>query len=176
MKDNTRIEPGKAKFAFPSRLFEMNWRRLRPFFKRILPNQAQTLNQGKFLERTIHSVLGQQYPYLEYILQDGGSTDETGEILERYRAKLMHVESRADAGQANAINLGFRHATGEIMAWLNADDVLLPGAIAYEEKARLRFRCHGREISDLEARHQIRHYMLKHQVYQTLYRWKLLPY
>lgn len=90
-----------------------------------------SLNQAQFLEKTINSVIGQNYSKLEYILQDGVSTDETSQILEKYRARLSHVQSCKDHGQANAINLGFRHATGDIMAWLNADDMLLPGAIAY---------------------------------------------
>ena len=82
------------------------------------------------MERTIISVLEQQYPQLEYIIQDGGSTGETRRILEQYRSRLTYFESCPDAGQAHAINLGFRHATGEIMAWLNADDLLLTGAVA----------------------------------------------
>lgn len=90
-----------------------------------------SFNQAQFLERTMTSVTGQRYPKLEYIIQDGGSTDGTARILKEYRPKLKHVESHKDRGQANAINLGFRHASGEIMAWLNADDLLLPGAIPY---------------------------------------------
>jgi hypothetical protein len=90
-----------------------------------------SFNQGGFLGRTIESVLGQQYGPLEYIVQDGCSTDETAEILERFRPMLAHCESRKDHGQAHAINLGFEYATGEIMAYLNSDDLLLPGALAY---------------------------------------------
>lgn len=89
-----------------------------------------SLNQAIFLENTIMSVLGQHYPKLEYVIQDGGSTDGSAHILETYRSKLTHVESCKDTGQADAINRGFRHAKGEIMAWLNSDDLLLPGAIA----------------------------------------------
>lgn len=88
-------------------------------------------NQGRFLERTLRSVLDQQYPAVQYIVQDGGSTDETTTILDRYRPRLNHVESARDRGQAHAINLGFRHATGEILAYLNSDDLLLPGSLAY---------------------------------------------
>ena len=83
-----------------------------------------SFNHAPFLARTICSVLDQEYPKLEYIIQDGGSTDGTLPMLKTFRAKLTHVESCADQGQADAINLGFRHATGEIMAWLNSDDVL----------------------------------------------------
>src|SRR5262245_57538049 len=86
--------------------------------------------QGRFLERTLLSVLEQNYANLELIVQDGGSTDETVSILERYRSRLHHVESARDRGQAHAINLGFRHATGEVLAYLNSDDLLLPGSLA----------------------------------------------
>jgi len=88
-------------------------------------------NQAPFVERTIKSVLDQNYTNLEYIIQDGASTDETTQILEKYRLQLRHVESCQDNGQAHAINLGFRHASGDIMVWLNSDDLLLPGAVAY---------------------------------------------
>jgi glycosyltransferase involved in cell wall biosynthesis len=88
-------------------------------------------NQGVFLERTIQSVLGQSYPRLEYIIQDGGSSDRTVEILGHHRACLTHCESRRDGGQAHALNLGFRHARGDVLAYLNADDLLLPGAVHY---------------------------------------------
>ena len=89
-----------------------------------------TYQQGGYLARTIESVLSQRYPQLEYVIQDGGSTDGTGAILDQYRARLTHVTSRRDGGQADAINQGFHHTTGEIMAWLNSDDILLPGALA----------------------------------------------
>ncbi|HMB90213.1 MAG TPA: glycosyltransferase [Rhodothermales bacterium] len=88
-------------------------------------------NHADYLERTIKSVLGQPYDNLEYIIQDGGSTDGTETILERYQEQCAHVASEPDRGQAHAINLGFAHATGEIMAWLNSDDLLLPGALPY---------------------------------------------
>jgi glycosyltransferase involved in cell wall biosynthesis len=90
-----------------------------------------SFNQGRFLERTLRSVLEQDYPRLEFIVQDGGSTDETAAILDRYRSALTSVESRADRGQAHAINLGFQRATGEILAYLNSDDLMLPGALRY---------------------------------------------
>ena len=90
-----------------------------------------SLNQGPFLERTIHSILSQAYPHLEYIIQDGGSTDETQEVLSRYAALCTSIESVADQGQAQAINRGFQHTTGEILAYLNSDDILLPGTLVY---------------------------------------------
>ncbi|MBI2756920.1 MAG: sulfotransferase [Chloroflexi bacterium] len=88
-------------------------------------------NQAAFIERTLHSVLLQQYPNLEYVVQDGGSTDSSMEIVERLRPGLAFAESRKDNGQAHAINLGFAHTSGEIMAYLNSDDLLLPGSLAY---------------------------------------------
>jgi glycosyltransferase involved in cell wall biosynthesis len=90
-----------------------------------------SFNHADFIERTINSVLGQNYPNLEYIIQDGGSDDGTIEILKQVAPALKRWESVKDTGQSNAINLGFRHATGEIMAYLNSDDLLLPGALHY---------------------------------------------
>lgn len=91
-----------------------------------------SFNQGRFLDATIRSVLDQNYPALEYAVQDGGSKDDSVAVMERYRGRLVHAESRRDKGQGHAINLGFDHATrGEIMAYLNSDDLLLPGALNY---------------------------------------------
>jgi hypothetical protein len=90
-----------------------------------------SFNQGHYLQRTIESVLTQNYPRLEYIIQDGGSTDDTQAILEQYRPHLTHVTSMPDKGQADAINKGFKQSSGDIMAWLNSDDLLLPGTMAY---------------------------------------------
>ena len=90
-----------------------------------------TLDAGRFLERTIRSVLNQGYPNLEYVIQDGGSTDGSPDILERYREVLASVEVAKDDGQADAINRGFARTTGDVMAYLNGDDLLLPGSLAY---------------------------------------------
>ena len=90
-----------------------------------------SFRQAAFIERTLQSVLDQNYPGLEYVVQDGGSQDGTKEILERYADRLASWESRPDKGQSQAINLGFARTTGEIMAWLNSDDILLPGTLAY---------------------------------------------
>ena len=87
-----------------------------------------SLNQGKFIEGTIRSVLEQSYPNLEYIVVDGGSTDETLDILRRYEGKLRWI-SEKDRGQTDAVNKGFRMARGEILGWMNADDQYVPGAI-----------------------------------------------
>jgi GT2 family glycosyltransferase len=87
--------------------------------------------QGSYLERTIYSVVNQHYPKLEYVVQDGGSSDETRDVLEHFDTSLSHWASEPDDGQADAINRGFAHTHGEIMAYLNSDDLLLPGALAY---------------------------------------------
>ena len=89
------------------------------------------LNQGPFLEATIRSVIDQGYPNVEYIVQDGCSTDESIDVLKQFDDRIAHWVSEPDKGQANAINLGMRHATGEIMAYLNSDDILLPGSLSY---------------------------------------------
>ena len=90
-----------------------------------------SFNQGNMLEQTIRSVLDQGYPALEYVVQDGGSTDASVGILRRYESRLTAWESAPDGGQAAAINRGFRRTSGDIMAYLNSDDLLLPGSLAY---------------------------------------------
>lgn len=90
-----------------------------------------SFNQAAFIEWTVRSVLMQRYPNLEYILMDGGSTDGTQEVLEPYRDRFAHYESARDKGQSDAIHRGFNHATGEIMAYLNSDDMLAPGALQF---------------------------------------------
>lgn len=88
-----------------------------------------TLNQGEYLEETIRSVLLQEYPNLEYIVLDGCSTDNTSSILERYRDEIAHCIIEPDKGQSDALNKGFKLATGDILAWLNSDDCYLPGSL-----------------------------------------------
>jgi len=83
-------------------------------------------NQAQFLERTILSVLNQNYPNLEYIIIDGGSMDGSVEIIKKYEKYLTYWISGKDKGQSHAINKGFQKSTGEILAWLNSDDTYLP--------------------------------------------------
>jgi len=90
-----------------------------------------SFNQATFLEATLRSVLDQRYPKLEYIVQDGGSTDGSIDVLRRNAHGLTGWESRPDRGQTHAINLGMQRTTGSIMAYLNSDDLLLPGSLAY---------------------------------------------
>ena len=87
-----------------------------------------SLNQGRFIEATIRSVREQDYPAIEHLVLDGGSRDETLDLLARYAPPLRWL-SEPDGGQTQAINRGFRMASGEILSWLNADDLLLPGAV-----------------------------------------------
>ena len=86
-------------------------------------------NQGQFLEETICSVLDQGYPSLEYIVIDGGSTDNSGEIIQKYAPHLAYWVSEKDSGQVEAIQKGFDRATGDVVAWLNSDDVYMPGTL-----------------------------------------------
>jgi glycosyltransferase involved in cell wall biosynthesis len=86
-------------------------------------------NQGTFLEKTLCSVLDQGYPQLEYIVIDGGSSDDSVSIIKKYEKHLAYWVSEKDRGQSHAINKGFQHATGDIFAWLNSDDYYEPGAL-----------------------------------------------
>jgi glycosyltransferase involved in cell wall biosynthesis len=88
-----------------------------------------SLNQGHFLEESILSVIGQSYPNLEYIVLDGGSSDNSVEIIRKYEKHISFWESKKDNGQAAAINRGFSLASGDILGWLNSDDFYLPGAL-----------------------------------------------
>ncbi len=86
-------------------------------------------NYGHYLEETIRSVLLQGYPNLEYIILDGGSTDNSVEVIKKYEPWLAYWHSAADRGQTDAINQGLAKATGEIFNWINSDDILMPGAL-----------------------------------------------
>ncbi|UYV12672.1 MAG: glycosyltransferase [Phycisphaera sp.] len=89
-----------------------------------------TYNQGHFIEETILSVIHQGYPNLEHILMDGKSTDHTMEVVDKYRDHFAVIVSEKDKGQSDAINKGFERSTGELLTWINSDDMLTPGALA----------------------------------------------
>lgn len=86
-------------------------------------------NQGNYLERTMLSVLNQNYPKLEYVVIDGGSSDGSKKIIQKYASKLKYWQSKRDGGQSDAINQGFAHTFGDVMCWINSDDILMPGAL-----------------------------------------------
>ena len=90
-----------------------------------------SFNQGPYLEETIRSIIDQEYPLLEYIIIDGGSSDDSVDIIKKYEKYISYWVSEPDKGQADAINKGFKLAGGDILAWQNADDRYLPGTFAY---------------------------------------------
>ena len=98
-------------------------------------------NQGQFIEQTITSVLNQEYPNLEYILIDGGSTDETLKIIKKYERDLTYWVSEKDEGQSNAINKGLEKCTGDIFNWLNSDDYYEPFALYAIANAYINNEC-----------------------------------
>jgi glycosyltransferase involved in cell wall biosynthesis len=88
-----------------------------------------SFNQGQYIEETLLSVIGQGYPNLEILVIDGGSTDNTVEILEKYSDKISYWHSKKDNGQADAINQGMNLSSGEVVCWINSDDMYLPGIL-----------------------------------------------
>jgi glycosyltransferase involved in cell wall biosynthesis len=129
-----------------------------------------TLNQSRFIERTLRSVLDQRGAFeLEYLVQDGGSTDGTLDILRRQEDRLAW-RSEPDAGQADALNRAFRRATGDVVGWLNSDDLLLPGALdrvarAFEQDPAAVWLHGGCEIVD-EADRPIRRWIARYKAHR----------
>jgi glycosyltransferase involved in cell wall biosynthesis len=113
--------PWTVETAMPADLATTQW----PRITIVMPSYQQ----ASFVEETVRSVLLQNYPNLEFIVNDGGSKDGSAEIISRYAPFLTHFESGPDGGQGAAINKGFDRATGEIMGWINSDDFYLPGAL-----------------------------------------------
>ncbi|MFH1001053.1 MAG: glycosyltransferase family 2 protein [Bacteroidota bacterium] len=118
-------------------------------------------NQGKFLEETILSVIDQNYPDLEYIIMDGGSTDNSVEIIKRYEKHLAYWQSRPDDGQSAAINEGFKRATGDVYCWLNSDDQFTEGALKivgeyFQNNADCLWLCGIGELKTLNRKKKIR--------------------
>lgn len=119
-------------------------------------------NQGEFLEQAVRSVLLQDYENLEFIVMDGGSTDESTAILSKYDAHFSYWQSQKDEGQADAIASGFERSTGEILCWLNSDDILLPGALThvagiFAARRRVDFVYGNRIVIDRQGRMTGRH-------------------
>ena len=92
-------------------------------------------NQVQFIERSILSVLNQDYPNIELIIIDGGSNDGTVEVIKKYEKHITFWVSEKDKGQSDALNKGFKHCTGEIYGWLNSDDLYLPNAFKHAATA-----------------------------------------
>ncbi len=135
-------------------------------------------DQGHFIERTIRSVLDQGYPSLEYIVMDGGSTDGTIEILRKYEDRLRWI-SEKDEGQADAINKGMRMARGEVIAYMNSDDLYEPGTLVrvgayFAEHPEVNWvtgRCRVIDEQDREVRRLItayKNFLLKHYSHSVL--------
>lgn len=94
-----------------------------------------SFNQGRYLKDTIQSIIDQNYENVEIIVMDGGSTDNSVEVIKSFERYITYWQSQKDAGQSNAINNGIKRATGEFVTWLNSDDVLISGALEAVDKA-----------------------------------------
>jgi len=128
-----------------------------------------SLNQGRFLERTILSILNQGYPNTELIIIDGGSTDETLSVIEKYEKHISYWVSEPDKGQSHALNKGLSVAKGDIFAWQNSDDIYLPGAFKTVSRVFISHPeisvCYGNWVSiDEKDRVTNIHYALKPRI------------
>jgi len=128
---STLPKPPPGRTGWPW-ITEAGWDSASDSVKRDVPRitvVTPSFNQAEFIEETIRSVLLQGYPNLEYIVIDGGSTDGSVEVIEKYSPWLTYWCSEPDRGQSHAINKGFERATGEILGWINSDDILYSGAL-----------------------------------------------
>lgn len=132
-----------------------------------------SFNQGRFIAATIESVLSQDYPNVEYLIVDGASTDDTAEVVARYAGRLTFV-SEPDRGQSDAINKGFRRARGEFVAWLNSDDLLLPGAVSAAVAALRANRAAGAVYGEGYQIDEAGNVISRFAVTQQFNLWKLL--
>ena len=133
-------------------------------------------NQGKYIEQTIQSVLDQHYPNLEYIIIDGGSTDNTVDIIKKYQEQITYWISEPDEGQTDAINKGFAKCTGEIFNWINSDDYYEPGALIkvgnlFKQHSNINLVC-GKEwgFNDAHPQERILHpgSVIRENVFETI--------
>jgi len=138
-----------------------------------------SFNQKAYIVDTVRSVLLQRYPNLEYVMMDGGSKDGTVEALEPYRHRFHHFCSERDAGQADAIRRGFEQTSGEIMAYLNSDDMLAPGALTFVAEF---FRTHpaidaiySNRVIVNEHNTVIGYWILPRHRNHLMMRWDLIP-
>jgi glycosyltransferase involved in cell wall biosynthesis len=107
-----------------------------------------SFNQGRYLRQAIESVLAESYPALEIVVMDGGSADQSVDIIRQYSSQLTYWQTRPDAGQAAAINDGMRRCSGDVVAWLNSDDYYLPGVLWTVARAYANFPAHGLYIGN----------------------------
>ena len=125
MSQNFSFQESSLSSGLDNQMINIDQSFLYPKITVVTPNY----NYGHYLEETIRSVLLQGYPNLEYIIIDGGSTDNSVEIIKKYESYVTYWESKPDRGQTHAINKGLERATGEIFNWINSDDILMPGAL-----------------------------------------------
>jgi glycosyltransferase involved in cell wall biosynthesis len=132
-----------------------------------------SFNQGKFIEETIHSVLNQNYSNLEYIIIDGGSNDNSIDVIKKYEFKIKYWISEPDNGQSHAINKGLKQATGDIINWINSDDLLAPNSLSriaeiYAKKPEIKCLIGNYYIKSKNKTEEITDKVLKNTFYDSV--------